>query len=153
MSEFKGRLESAESALRFALAGKATLTLQSVKSGTRFTYRLNRKESDDDSKPPIVFVSLLSGADNESDYQYLGHIFLDGRDLYQVGRKSRVGAEASSQVAFKWTWEQLRHRGKLPESLEIWHEGRCGRCNRTLTVPESVASGFGPECVTRIGVW
>jgi len=29
----------------------------------------------------------------------------------------------------------------------VFHEGACGRCGRTLTVPESIASGFGPECI------
>jgi len=33
--------------------------------------------------------------------------------------------------------------------LEIWHEGRCGRCNRKLTVPASIALGIGPECGQR----
>jgi len=27
---------------------------------------------------------------------------------------------------------------------------RCGRCGRVLTVPESVESGFGPECIGRL---
>lgn len=35
--------------------------------------------------------------------------------------------------------------------VEIWHEGKCGRCGRQLTVPESIESGFGPECVKMIG--
>ena len=34
--------------------------------------------------------------------------------------------------------------------LEVWHEGRCGRCNRALTVPESIASGIGPECAKHV---
>lgn len=36
--------------------------------------------------------------------------------------------------------------GVIPPSLEVWHEGRCGRCGRALTVPESIASGIGPVC-------
>ena len=29
-------------------------------------------------------------------------------------------------------------------------DGKCGRRNKTLTVPESVESGFGPECIKAI---
>jgi hypothetical protein len=34
----------------------------------------------------------------------------------------------------------------------VWHEGRCGRCGRKLTVPESIESGFGPECASILGL-
>jgi hypothetical protein len=33
----------------------------------------------------------------------------------------------------------------------VWHEGSCARCGKKLTVPESIESGFGPECV-KLGV-
>lgn len=36
----------------------------------------------------------------------------------------------------------------LPE-CEVWHEGRCGRCGRKLTVPESIETGIGPDCAKR----
>jgi hypothetical protein len=34
--------------------------------------------------------------------------------------------------------------------FDVHHEGKCGRCGRKLTVPESVKSGFGPECAGKI---
>jgi hypothetical protein len=42
------------------------------------------------------------------------------------------------------------HIDDLPESLEIWHEGSCLRCGRKLTVPESIESGYGPECIKSV---
>jgi hypothetical protein len=35
---------------------------------------------------------------------------------------------------------------------EVYHEGRCGRCNRKLTVPESIETGLGPECASKLGL-
>ena len=53
--------------------------------------------------------------------------------------------------AFAWFLASLSRPGtELPEQLEFWHAGRCGRCGRRLTVPASIASGFGPECAGRI---
>jgi hypothetical protein len=52
--------------------------------------------------------------------------------------------------AFDWMWTHLL-RDAIPGMLEIWHEGRCGRCSRKLTVPESLKSGFGPECAGKVG--
>ena len=36
---------------------------------------------------------------------------------------------------------------KIQKNLKIRHEGRCGRCNRKLTTPDSIDSCFGPECI------
>jgi len=130
----------------FLLGGNATVTLVSTKTGTRFTYKIRANDEGD-----VFFVSLLSGPDNESDYRYLGRI---ARGVFWQGRKvpkpGDVGADAPSSLAFKWAWERLC-KGVMLDSLEIWHEGRCGRCNRKLTVPASIASGFGPECAGKVG--
>lgn len=136
------RFTSATVAREFILAGSATLTLVSDKTGARFTYRVKAKESETSQ---IYFVSLLNGASNESDYGFLGTIF--GGVRYVHGTKSRVGEDAPSAKAFAWTFERIA-RGELPANCQIWHEGRCGRCGRKLTVPSSIESGLGPICET-----
>lgn len=136
----RGNLSTVTEALAFMNAGKATFTLRSVTTGTRFTYKIRTKEN-------IQFVSLLNGADNENSYVYIGYI---RRGVYfHGGEKSRVTASAPSNLGFAWVWKHLA-RNVMPSTVEIWHEGRCGRCGRKLTVPESVSSGFGPECITRV---
>ena len=141
-----GQLTDAAAVTRFAQAGNARLTLRSKKTGTRFTYRVRAPEDGDGS---IYFVAVLTGEDNNSSYSYLGFI---RRGVYFHGnRKAKVGGDAPSAKAFAWAWAAVQ-AGRLPELLEVWHEGRCGRCGRALTVPESVASGFGPECAEKIGL-
>jgi len=143
----RGRLTSVEDALRYMLAGKATITLESLKTKARFTYSIR---ASDDGK--CHFVSLLTGADNESDYRYLGRISGGGITFWpgrKVPKPGDVGKDATSMKAFDWVWLKLQN-GKLPETLAIWHEGRCGRCHHKLTVPSSVKQGFGPECVGRL---
>lgn len=132
------QLKTPEQVKTFALAGNATLTLVSKETGNRFTFKIRKR---DETTPH--FVKLLCGADNESDYQFLGTIF-DGRE-YRHGMRSRIGAEAPSAKAFAWFWKQVE-RGQLSEKLEVWHEGRCGKCGRKLTVPSSIESGIGPVC-------
>lgn len=142
----EARFGEGGTAKEFALAGRARLTLVSEKTGTRFTYRISKPTSRGEGETTPWFVALLSGSDNESDFEYLGTIFHDG--AYRHGRKSRIGSEAPSARAFAWAWKYLT-RGELPPNCEVWHEGRCGCCGRALTVPESVASGFGPVCGRR----
>ena len=98
-----------------------------------------------DDKP--WFVQLLTGSDNESDYTFFGTIFADGS--FRLSRKSPIGPDAPSVKGFDWIWRHLQ-AGNLPETVEVHHEGRCGRCGRALTVPESIESGFGPECINHI---
>ena len=73
-----GQLTTALDAKRFALAGKSTLTLVSKRTGIRFTYRVSVSPDGQ-----CHFVALLSGPDNEADYQYLGRI---SRDVFWLGR-------------------------------------------------------------------
>lgn len=138
-----GLIRCPQDAMRFLTAGKATVTLVSKTTQTRFTYKINK--SDDGQ---MLFVSTLTGADNVSSFTYLGHI-KPTQMIYWHGRKSKISADALSARAFDWAFRQLAKR-VMPETLEVWHEGKCGRCGRKLTVPESISSGFGPECASKI---
>jgi hypothetical protein len=133
-------------ALRFLLAGNAHATFVSRKTETRFTYKVVRADPrSGDTRPPPHFVSVLTGPDR---YEYLGVIY--GEKIFSHGRKSRVAASAPSALAFAWVWQKLT-AGRVPEVLEVYHEGRCGKCNRRLTTPESVTQGIGPECARKMG--
>lgn len=132
------QLKTPDQVRTFALAGNATLTLVSKETGNRFTFKIRQK---DETTPH--FVKLLTGSDNESDYQFLGSIF-DGHK-YRHGKRSRIGEDAPSAKAFAWFWDQVE-QGRLSDKLEVWHEGRCGKCGRKLTVPSSIESGIGPIC-------
>lgn len=140
----------AKNVMTFALAGNARLTFVSKETGTRFTFRIKQAKDFDEKPKQFWFVNLLNGADNESDFAYLGTI--NEVFSYYHGRKSKIGVDAPSAIAFDWLWHQIQAKryDKLDASVEIWHEGKCGRCGRTLTVPESIASGYGPECVQYI---
>jgi hypothetical protein len=129
--------------VRFMLAGRAHVTFQSRKTGTRFTYRV---EAADGQGAASHFVSLLVGPDNGQSYQYLGCIYQ--RRNYMHGAKSRIGRDALGAVAFTWVWSRLT-AGEMHPELAVYHEGRCGACGRRLTTPESVASGLGPVCAGR----
>lgn len=148
------KFTDAASALKFMLGGKATVTIRSKVTQTRFTYLL-KVAPDPEGKGPgrrglPTFVGLLNGPDNDSSYQYMGNIFPDNFE-YEHGRKAKMNSEAPGAKAFAWTWAQLQFKGVLPDSVEVWHEARCGRCGRKLTVPESIESGFGPECIGKVG--
>lgn len=126
----------------YCLAGRAIVTIRSISTGNRFTYKI---QTPDGAVTPH-FVKVLCGPENSSDYMYIG--IVDSRGEFRLTAKSRAGADADADSvrAFAWfskNWEDRR--------VEVWHEGVCGRCGRRLTVPESIASGIGPTCAEKGG--
>jgi hypothetical protein len=134
---------SPAAARAFILGGNATVTLESTRTGARFTFKVMAAKDGG-----LSFVKVLTGADNENDFEYFGLIREDRFSHAREG-KTRISPNAPSAVAFAWAWPHIV-AGNVPAGLNVWHEGRCGRCNRKLTVPESIESGFGPECSGRM---
>jgi hypothetical protein len=137
-----GALESANDVLRFIFGGNATFTLRSAKTGARFTYKIRQPGI---GKP--FFASVLSGQNNETDFDYVGFIPAATRDVLVAGNKGKP--DAPSFKALAWTVYQLATKARIPEHLEVFHEGRCCACGRKLTTPESILSGIGPECAKK----
>jgi hypothetical protein len=152
------RITDAGAALRYTLAGRAVFTLKSARTGVHYTYKVSiaadrrgthtRSLFTDQANQegPVRFVHLLTGPDNTGDYTYLG-VIRDG--AFRLTGKSRMTLTAAPVLALNFALRQLR-TGVLPAALEFWHSGRCGRCARLLTVPESVAAGIGPECAAQM---
>ena len=129
----------------FISAGNATFTIETPEQ--RWTFRFRRVE--DEGRKPITFVNLLTGPDNEADYTYVG-VFDTFTEQVKTTRASKFAQDslmvrALNRVLLR-VW-QNDHETMEAHGWRIYHEGKCGRCGRTLTVPESIKSGFGPECV------
>jgi len=131
------------------LSGRAIFTLESKATGTRFTYKVTKKE--EDGKPPLYFVGLLSGPNNSQDYRYLAFVGAE-ESLPRLTARSCAGEDAASYKAIRWAFHMLGQEKveEFSEQVNVWHEGRCFRCSRRLTVPESIQTGLGPVCAEMI---
>lgn len=135
----------------FITAGKAVFTM--VGKDSRFTYKVTRKAA----RPGFerygdsYFVSVLNGPDNESNYQYLGMLDPQTGNVRPT-RNSKVGITAPSFKAINWALPLIWAGRTMPAGFSIFHEGKCGRCGRRLTVPESILTGIGPECAAVMGL-
>lgn len=129
-----------EDRLRYALAGNAVLTLEGKTS--RFTYRIEANEKQANASH---WVYVLNGPNNETDFRFFGGIYRDGkRGKFYVSRRSSIKETAPSAQAFAWFWNHIED-----PRVRVYHSGRCGRCGRTLTTPESIRTGLGPVCAER----
>jgi hypothetical protein len=120
------------------MGGNSTVTFLNTKTGNRFTYRIKVTKTPKESQ--LYFVKLLTSPDT---YQFIGSIFVN---KFKHSQRSNISAEAQGVRVFQYVFNKLS-QGKLEDFIEIYHEGKCGRCGRQLTVPESITSGFGPECI------
>lgn len=126
----------------FLLAGRAVFTLQSVPTGKHFTYRFTRAPGGVPEQFRPIFVSVLIAPEV---WGYIGTF----RDSEVVPtRNTKIAFEAPSARAINWFLHQLARRpGELPRDVIFRHEGRCGKCGRPLTTPESIDCGIGPVCL------
>lgn len=170
-SKTPGLLQSWETVEEFVFAGNATFTLVSLKTGVRFTYIVRVKKGDLESlaqsqkqhdilggshlamqsSEVVYFVNLLRGPNNEQDFAYMGVMRQQPARFFWTQASGKVGRGAPAHKAIVWMLDAMNcRRAVLGKTLQVWHEGRCGRCGRKLTVPESIAAGLGPECVGRM---
>ena len=139
------KFETAKAALDFITAGKATVSLKSLRTGKHFTFKIDQAKDNKD----MFFVKVLNGSDNSwtGDWMFLGTIFSTSAPTLRAGKKGRP--DAPSFKALEWTLENLL-RGAISDELEIWHEGQCGMCRKPLTDPTSIEIGLGPICRAKL---
>jgi hypothetical protein len=51
----------------------------------------------------------------------------------------------------KLVWENESEK-IVAAGFNLQHAGKCGRCGRKLTVPQSIETGIGPECASIMGL-
>jgi len=126
---------------KFFIGGNAIFTVSNGLKHYTFKVRQPKKDSP-------YFVNMLTGPQNTSDYTYMG-IFNPTWNKVILTKKSKYTNESQPVNVFNWAMKVVKFDQKLPEGYSIQHEGKCCRCGRTLTTPESIANGIGPECAKK----
>lgn len=121
-------------ALAYILGGKSIVTVLNPNTGNRFTYKVTKHKTEN-----IYFVSVLTNPDH---YTFIGTVLING---FKHSNKSEISSGAPSVKVFNYIYDKLKTKN-LPDFIEIYHSGRCAKCCRTLTDPESIKIGFGPHC-------
>jgi hypothetical protein len=138
-------------ALDFILGGKAFVTFLNTKTDNRFTFKVVKHKKED-----LFFVNVLTSPDV---YTFIGTVNSTGS--FRHSRKSKITGESQSVKVFTYVFSKLQTIitpatetteaiTALPDFIEIYHSGRCGKCGKRLTVPESIDSGFGPDCIKMV---
>lgn len=138
------KIKNITDARNFLFGGKSTFTIVSGKTDKRYTFKVNQLKGRDKNNP--FFVSFLNGGDES--YQFIGTIF--DKKNYRHSKKSKVSKDSVVGKTANWIVNILNNQNvKMFDQIEFWHEGKCCRCGRKLTTPESISSGVGPVCSTK----
>lgn len=119
--------------------------------GEHRTFQIKTQNKEAKFAPGKRIVALLTGPDNDSDYQGFG--FIENNQVRLWNSKITP--------AFKWYARMLSLLGGMAETdsedikgrifiqnrvYEFSGSKRCVVCNRTLTDPESIKLQIGPIC-------
>lgn len=131
-------------------AGNSTLTFRNSATGTHMTVKVRQAKDKEDRKKklPIFFVNVSLLGDQTTGFVFAGTFFTDTMTL-----KLSKHAPSESRLGKVMTW--LFHAVQKPQVLRdkgvtLLHEGRCCRCALPLTHPESINTGFGPDCLEMV---
>ena len=135
-------------------------TIRFTKSGDHRTLRVKTVRQGKLQGKRIL--ELLTGPDNESSYTAFAFVEDDHVMVWKSKRapaKPRGYFEGSYWSPLYSKWQKaaavftdlvLRGQGGYWKSYcELMLSANCRRCNRTLTTPESIEAGIGPECAQR----
>jgi len=135
---------------RFIYAGKASITMESLVTGTKIMYEIKPLVSNHKVVPGLWRVRCRT---NNGSWLYLSYIDMN-KDATRLAipKKSVFKTKSKQWLAF----EMLLRHIHMPNSREhmhvvrVTHNGFCGHCGRHLTDDLSVERGFGPVCWEKI---
>lgn len=146
---------------RFVLGGEAIFTLANG-LGEHMTFKVYRAQPSTQFPQPSYFAKVLTGPDNTNDYTYVGRVIINTDNplvtdpVLKRTAKTHFADDSKTMRAIKFAlkavWQIERGTYQLPPGYTIQHVGRCGKCGHPLTTPESLATGFGPDCAAALGI-
>jgi len=145
-SSGQAKMSDFSSIVRFLKSGKATFTIKDTKNDKAWTYRARKMKDKEDG----FFIHLKI----DGKFSYIGMLWINtknGIDQLKVvygKEKSAVLISDSGYQTISAVIYCISNKYTLSFN-EFWHDGNCGRCGRTLTNPDSLATGIGPECIKK----
>jgi hypothetical protein len=128
-------------------AGRSVLTFRNPATGGHLTVKASQAKDKEDRKKklPIFFVNVRILGDGDTGYVFGGTIFSDTMTM-KLSKHATPGSQV--EKVMHWLMAMIQKPQTLRDrNIAVLHEGRCCRCALPLTHPESINTGFGPDCL------
>lgn len=132
----------------FVLGGRALFTVSNANS-THYTFKVERKDPKPGSRftTPSFFLYVKAGTVDKKK-TYMGVV--TPQLQLRLTRGSKFAADSTTVKVATFALSVITGARALPEGYSIEHAGKCGRCGKKLTHPESKRIGFGPDCIDHV---
>lgn len=126
---------------RFILSGRARFTLIDERTGGRWAFKISKSSTK-------LNVWLANYRVRSDRFFYMGQIHqgLSGKLLLVRTHNSLLANWNPKWVDLERLITGLNNNC-IPAGMQIWHEGRCGKCNRVLV--DGNITGIGECCSSR----
>ncbi len=111
-------------------------TIQSLKTGKDFTFKVSRSEFND------KWYTHVWVEKNYLEFYHVGTYFQGS--VYK--NRQKVRTPAARAISYLLGNVELKNFDKLDSQIDIFHSGNCMSCGRELTDSESIQRGIGPVC-------
>ncbi len=129
-----------------------TVTLVSPKTGDHRTFKVSTVQKGKLEGKRIV--SLLVGPDNEADFEGIGFVesgtFMDKTTATVIVWRKFQCRNGMTSMCERYADMLMRPDFWSAKGVQYLISLRCRRCHRKLTVPSSIESGYGPECIKHV---
>jgi hypothetical protein len=119
----------------FVTAGAAHFEIHNPETGRQFYYRVKQSTK----RPQRLLVLALVERDGKRVYAQFGQIE-DG--VFDLASTLKIPASSLAIKAFEWFWRNVGE----PWPVEIYYDGRCGKCGGTGVRPLMRPFGFHYQC-------
>lgn len=123
----------------FLLSGNCQCTIENIKTGNSFKYKIRQNKN----KSDMFFVNVITGiGDIYAGYFYVHQNLID----YRKGEKGNLTEEDVRIQALLYVLNNYTH---LPPYVLVEHTGYCACCGKILNADEQ-KSGLCEVCISNI---
>ena len=113
------------------LAGDATFTVVSARTGSRYTYNVSEAPANPrfPRSGPAWFAKVLTGPENTSDYTYVGMLTASAPSevpTLRLTKASTLGADSAPVKGLGWLFDVIRRDDVASwQRAQVWHSDTC----------------------------
>jgi hypothetical protein len=132
----------------FIFAGRAAFSVSNAQD-EHFTFKVRGRDGEWQGRKTRSYFLSIKASGGRFPYRYIGIVNADG--TIKSTAKSEFLPNTKEYKIAAWALSAVVNGKLIPAGYHIRHLGKCGRCSRTLSDPQSIERGIGPECWSQMG--
>lgn len=145
-NEVKQYVIENENVKQYILGGKSKFTLTNVSTNNHLTLKITKVK---DFREQNAFTNgyYVSVCTDYLEFNYIGLLLSRNDEFFKfIPKKSFKDMNGKSVATVQYIIKNFLNDFKTHPDMKFYHFGCCCRCGRTITHPQSIERGIGPDC-------